>query len=196
MGRHSSANQFYFYRSVVLYFLPWALVAAIAVTAVWAGVAALGQDELATRPPPVKNDQPSAKQKVAGGKNEKDKDREPTPTATPSTSPSPEPDPSETPEAAKIPLITADITVQVLNGTSASTADDEMADRLSGLGYDVVAVVPASTSYPRTTVFWSSSASKAAAEALAQRFGWAVERKPENLSPVVAIHVVVGADEV
>jgi hypothetical protein len=31
--------------------------------------------------------------------------------------------------------------------------------------------------------------------ALAQRFDWTAEEKPENLSAEVAVHVVVGADE-
>ncbi len=200
MGRHSSARQLYFYKSVALYFLPWALVAAIAVTAVWAGVSALGQDELSTRPPPprkeTRKEGPADSKKIAAAPTQSPE----TPAATPSpTSPSPtasattSPSPTED-DGSKTPLIT-DVTVQVLNGTSASAADDAVATRLSDLGFDVVAVQPASTSYPETTVYWSTVDSKDAAEALGERFGWQIGRKPENLSPSVAIHVVVGADE-
>lgn len=191
MGRHSSAGQWYFYRSVVLYFLPWALVAAITVAAVWAGVAALGQKELSTRPPV--DEEPSDTKKVAAAPKRSPKG-EPTTSPTGQPTSSPTGTPTHSPRA-KVPLITDDITVQVLNGTASSTADDDMATRLSGLGFDVVAVEPASISYPETTVFWSSPDSKDAAVALAQRFGWLVEPKPENLSTSVAIHVVVGADE-
>jgi hypothetical protein len=199
MGRHSSARQWYFYRSVVLYFLPWALVAAITVTAVWAGVSALGQEELSTDSPAADRQEPRNGNKAPGPDEEPDKGEpttEPTSSPTGQSSPSPteSPSPQKSPRS-KTPLITEDITVQVLNGTAAATADDEVASRLSGLGFDVVAVEPASVSYSRTTVFWSSPGSKDAAEALAQRFGWLADPKPDNLSDSVAVHVVVGADE-
>jgi hypothetical protein len=86
--------------------------------------------------------------------------------------------------------------VQVLNATSSSSADDMMADRLASLGFDVISVDSASGSYPRTTVFWSYPEATAAAEALARRFGWVVDEKPSNLSATVALHVVVGDDEI
>lgn len=203
MGRRSSASQLHFYRSVVVYFLPWALVAAITVAAVWAGVAALGQKELSTRPPVATKDESPDTKKLASAPKKSPEPKptssptaQPTssPTAQPTSSPTASPTPGESPRS-KTPLITDDITVQVLNGTAASTADDQVATRLTGLGFEVVTVQPASTAYPLTTVFWSSPASKDAANALAQRFGWQVEPKPENLSTSVAIHVVVGADE-
>jgi hypothetical protein len=122
----------------------------------------------------------------------------PTPKASESivvASPTLTPKPTETKEP-DVKLITEGITVQVLNATADDTADDAMADRLSELGYQVIAVEPSSASYPRTTVFWSTDASREAAQALALKFGWVAEGKPDNLSDTVSIHVVVGADEI
>jgi LytR cell envelope-related transcriptional attenuator len=206
MGRHSSARQWHYYKSVVVYFLPWGLVAAIAVTAVWAGVGALGQKELSTRSPGVKKDESPDSNKVALASKKTPKQARPTSPPSPTTSPA-QPSPSPTPSAtkssspikqagAKTDLITRGITVQILNGTAAAAADDVMANRLTELGFDVVAVESSSVTYPRTTVLWSSEASRRAAEALGRRFGWKVEPKPANLSASVAIHVVVGADEI
>ncbi|HEV3472033.1 MAG TPA: LytR C-terminal domain-containing protein, partial [Actinomycetota bacterium] len=69
------------------------------------------------------------------------------------------------------------------------------ADRLSELGYEVVAIEGSSKQYPATTVFWSHPRAQDAAEALAERFGWLAQPKPANLSATVDIHVVVGSDE-
>lgn len=187
MGRHSSPEQGPFVRSVLTWFLPWALLGAVALTAVWFAVDAVGRDELETRPPP-----PSVEASA-------------TPTPTPTPSPSPEATPEDEPSAtataqpratkeATTELIT-DVTVQVLNGTSSSEADDAMADRLARLGFDVIAIDSANTSYPQTTVFWSYPQAQEAAQRLAARFGWAADVKPDNLSTQVALHVVVGADE-
>jgi hypothetical protein len=88
------------------------------------------------------------------------------------------------------------MTVQVLNGTDDPEADDVMADRLAGLGFEVLSVDSASVPYASTTVLWSYAESRSAARRLAARFGWRVAPKPDNLSTEVALHVVVGADEV
>ena len=71
-----------------------------------------------------------------------------------------------------------------------------MADRLAGLGFVIEAVEGSSKTYPATTVFWSYPEAEDAARALAERFGWVAEAKPANLSETVAIHVVVGEDEI
>jgi hypothetical protein len=71
-----------------------------------------------------------------------------------------------------------------------------MADRLSSLGFEVVAVEGSSRQYPETTVFWSFPAAQEAAERLAGKYGWVAAAKPANLSSTVDLHVVVGSDEV
>ena len=185
MGRHSSTEQGPFVMSLVAWLLPWVLIAAVAGVAVSIAVDALGRDALETSPPPAAATSPSPS---------------PTPSPSPIASPTPtrtrpaktSPKPTET----EVPLITEGVTVQVLNATSSSSADDMMADRLASLGFDVISVDSASGSYPRTTVFWSYPEATAAAEALARRFGWVVDEKPSNLSATVALHVVVGDDEI
>ncbi len=183
MGRHSSDQQWHFYRSVAGWLVPWLLVAAVAITAVTIAVDAIGgnSDE---DPPPV-------------AQSETRESQEP---ASPSPSPSPtvkakkikkkSPAPSE-----EVELVTEGISVQVLNGTASPDADTLMADRLAGLGFDVYTVDSASSAYSQTTVFWSYAEARPAAEALAKKFGWASGEKPSNLSTSVALHVVVGTDE-
>jgi len=108
--------------------------------------------------------------------------------STPSPAPTKERD-------EKTKLVTEGVSVQVLDGTASPTAAQSLADKLGGLGYTVVAVEEASRAYEETTVFWSTDASRSAAEALAERFGWVAVPKPANLSADVALHVVAGADE-
>ncbi|MBA2311416.1 MAG: LytR C-terminal domain-containing protein [Actinobacteria bacterium] len=215
MGRHSSDAQFRFYRSVIGWFLPWALVAAVAATALWIAVDALVPNELDARSP-------------AGAVATSSPSPTPAKKASPSPTPSPSPSPTATgggkgdgkkdddksggkqskknkggngdnqpgggQPAEPAPLITDGITVQVLNGTADAAADDLMANRLAQLGFDVIAI-DASTSYAETTVFWSYAEAEPAAQALGARFGWHVAPKPDNLSSQVALHVVVGDDE-
>lgn len=215
MGRHSSDRQFRFYRSVAGWFLPWALVAAVAVTAMWIAVDAIGQEDLDARPPgaPAEGRDPSPS---AEG-------RDPSPSASPSPSVSPTPSARPTPRPGggggddagpgegnggnggdgenggqppdrPPPLITDGVSVQVLNGTSSPTAADAMAARLQDLGF-TIEVVAGATPYDQTTVFWSSESTGPAARRLASRFGWIAGPKPANLSAAVDLHVVVGADE-
>jgi hypothetical protein len=204
MGRHSSDRQFRFYRSVAGWFLPWALVAAVAVTAMWIAVDAIGQEDLDARPP-------------AGASGGRDASPSASPSPSPSSSPSPSPsarstprpgggggDNAEPPEGEgenggqprekPRPLITEGVSVQVLNGTSSPTAADAMAARLQDLGFRIE-VVAGATPYDQTTVFWSSEGAGPAARRLASRFGWIAGPKPANLSADVDLHVVVGADE-
>ena len=192
-GRHSSPDQVHFYKSVVAWFLPWVLIAVVVGTAVWIAVEAVGGA----------TEDPAPAGAVAEATPEPADDPKPTPepaTAEPrgSAEPSAEPTPKPTPEPKeeKDPFITEGITVQVLNATDSAEADDHMADKLSKLGYTVVAVESASSRYDRTTVFWSTEEAKEAAERLAAKFEWIAEQKPENLSTTVSLHVVVGADEV
>jgi hypothetical protein len=185
VGRHSSPRQWRYYLSILRYILPWILVAVVGVSAVWAGVGVLGDDELDPSKGPVAK------------KSEPEEPRsEPTPKATP-VEPDKKPNdkPTEEPEEEEVPLITEGMTVQVLNGTNVSGVDQTMADRLEGLGYQVINVVPAAITYEETTVLWSYAESEEAAARLAERFGWQVKPKPDNLSTQVALHIVVGVDE-
>ena len=185
MGRHSSPRQWRYYLSILRYILPWILVAVVGVSAVWAGVGVLGDDELDPSKGPVAK------------KSEPEEPRsEPTPKATPvDPEKTPNDKPTEEPEEEEVPLITEGMTVQVLNGTNVSGVDQTMADRLEGLGYQVINVVPAAITYEETTVLWSYAESEEAAARLAERFGWQVKPKPDNLSTQVALHIVVGVDE-
>lgn len=152
--------------------------------AVWFLVGALGGDD-PTVPAARESESPS-----------------PTPTPTPTetlvlASPTDEPTPQAKPTKTAEPkeLIVEGINIQILNSTSDTSADDAIADRLRGLGFRIENLERASRAYDRTTVFWSYPEAQEAAERLAARFGWVAEAKPDNLSATVAIHVVVGNDE-
>jgi LytR cell envelope-related transcriptional attenuator len=184
MGRRSSPNQWPFYRSVLSWFVPWALVAVIVGIGVWVAVDALSGGA----------NNPNSSASLAAGSSSSSSASGATkgsPTAAPSTSATPSPEATPTP---KPPLITDGITVQVLNGTSDPTAAERKAAHFARLGFKIVAVGSSVTPYSHTTVFWASPASKPAAKALAAHFGWIAAPKPANLSPDVAVHVVVGAD--
>jgi LytR cell envelope-related transcriptional attenuator len=191
VGRHSSAEQAPFLRSLLGWFLPWLLVAAVAAVAVVVGVNALGQDELAANAPPARGDAPAAASPSPS----------PSPTSTPvpvepSPTPTPEKTPkSERPEKPRSPLITDGISVQVLDAADSAGATDALVARLERLGFEIAVVGSASRLYDDTTVFWSSSGSRKAGEALAERFGWVAAPRPANLSPSVDLHLVVGLDE-
>jgi hypothetical protein len=185
MGRHSSPDQGPFLRSLAAFILFWVFIAGVLGAAAWLAVDLIGGDEVKGTPTAAESPthraspSPKASELVIA-------------TPTPDKS-EPEPVESETP---KPELITDGITVQVLNGTSDLDADDRMADKLASLGFTIEAIEGSSKSYPQTTVFWSYPESEDAARALAERFGWLVQPKPANLSDTVAVHVVVGADEV
>lgn len=109
---------------------------------------------------------------------------------------SPEPIESETPKEKKAPvrLITAGVTIQVLNGTNDPAAGEAMAAELTGLGFQVVTVETTSKPYKETTVYWSFPDAAKAAEALAAKRDWIADEKPANLADTVSLHVVVGSD--
>ena len=164
--------------------LPWLLIAIFVGVAVWLLVSTLGGDD--TTPVARETASPS-----------------PTPTAEPSetlvlaspteeVSPSPKPKPSKTKPRE---LIVEGINIQILNSTSNTEVDDAISERLTDLGFQIENIERASRLYPRTTVFWSYGEAREAAERLAERFGWVAEQKPDNLSDTVALHVVVGEDE-
>ena len=181
MGRHSSDQQWHFYRSVAGWLVPWLLVTAVAITAVSIAVDAIGGNSDGGLTPVAQNTPGESEPPAASP--------EPSPTVKAKKlkrSPAP---------SAEVELVTDGVSVQVLNGTGSPDADTLMADRLAGLGFDVYAVDSASADYAQTTVFWSYDEARPAAEALAEKFGWASEAKPSNLSTSVALHVVVGADE-
>jgi hypothetical protein len=183
VGRHSSPEQSSFYRSLLGWFLPWVLVAAVAGVAVWIAVGALGQGQLDASPPPSSRPEASP---------------EPTESPAPDGKPSPSPTGGEKERPRKRggrELIVEGVSVQVLNATTAAGAGDRMAERLSDLGFEIVAVTDATRLYDETTVFWSSEEDRKAARRLAKRFGWRRDPAPSSLSPAVAVHVVVGQDE-
>lgn len=190
MGKHSSPEQGPFYRSFVAWLFPWILIGVFVLAAVYVAVDVVGKDDTEITP-------------IARAPRSEVPTEEPSETVASST---PEPAVSKTPQPKKTqepkdpksdkPLITDDITVQVLNGTASTEVDDRMADRLSSLGFEVVAVQGSSKQYPSTTVFWSFPSAREAAERLAARFGWIAQIRPANLSATVDIHVVVGGDEV
>lgn len=200
MGRHSSPENVHYYRSLMGWFFPWVLVAVVAAVAVWIAVDALGGPDVGAA---ANKGGPGSGSRIAATPTTTPSHRrrpshsptpKPSPKPRPSHSPASTPSPTATPAPAA-PLITEGVTAQVLNGTSSPSADDDMARRLGDLGYQIVAVRPASRTYEATTVFWSYPSSQSAAEALARHFGWVAQPKPANLSPTVAIHVVVGVDE-
>ena len=195
MGRHSSNEQYRYYQSVVGWFVPWALVGVVALTAVWIAIGALGRGDLNTASP---GGAAQGAEEPGGGTNV-GASESPSPVASPTPQPEepqePEqPEPDDPADKPKPELITEGISVQVLNGTSSSAAGRAMISRLTRLGFDVVVTFPASP-YDDTTVLWSNRGAKPAARALAARFSWRSAPKPANLSPSVDLHVVVGADE-
>ena len=185
VGRHSAGDQRAFYRSAVLWFLPWAVMGVVGLGALWIALDTVGNL--------VGNDDaPSPPRRDAAVV-----DSTPTPAEE---SPSPSPEPPEEPARPKKDknedepeLITEGISVQVLNGTAEDQADDRLAEELEGLGYEIGAVNPYLTR-PDSIVFWSSEEYRAAAEALAEHLGWPATPKPKDLSSEVSIHVIVGAD--
>jgi hypothetical protein len=160
-------------------------VSAMVAVGIWLAVDALGNDDIDTPVVAEKSESPSPSP-IRPSKSPR---AEPTPTPTPQAQPSAEP--SAEPD---VELITENMSVQVLNGTADAAADDRMANQLSELRIEVVAIQGDSRSYELTTVLWSYTESQEAAERLAERFGWQVEPKPDNLSTTVALHVVVGSD--
>jgi len=184
VGRHSSEQKTTFYRSVVTWAVPWLVIAGIVGVAVWFAVGALSGSEVTPSSPPAQGSTGSS--------------------VVPS---SPTPTPSETPQEKKTrprkspspdkdgDLITADVSVQVLNGTGGMAgAAESMATRLRQLGFEIAAVGDALT-VDRTVVYWSGPEDERAARALARSFGWAAGPAPPDLSDVVDVHVIVGPDE-
>lgn len=196
MGSHSSGQQWPYYRSLVGWFFPWMLIAAVVGIAVWVAIDFLGQGELEAPPP---RERTAAADRASPS---------PTPSDSPRAQKTPEAKPEDQvkdrrierkrkPRGDRSPaLITEGVTVQVLNATASPGAASAMGERLESLGFEVVAVESASGSYPRTVVYWSFPAAQEAAEALADRYGWQATAKPTNLSATVDVHVVVGDDEV
>ncbi|MDQ3752748.1 MAG: LytR C-terminal domain-containing protein [Actinomycetota bacterium] len=178
MGRHSAGDKWAFHGSVTRWALPWILLAALVGLGLWFVMRPEG-GELRAQPP----------QKLDQGSS---------PAPTPSSTPNPEPEPTEKEDeagAARRPLITDDVTVQVLDAAGSPEAQDRMVGRLAALGFAVPFEAEASMIYRDTTVYWSFPEAKAAARRLAGRFGWKSGARPSNLSPDVTVHVVVGRDE-
>lgn len=189
MGRHSSESQWPFYRSLIGWFLPWVLIAGVVAVGVVVAVDVMSGDEITD---PIVASSPSDSPSPSPSPTEQ------TPVISPSAeaTKSPEPKRSKEPASEDQELITDGMTVQVLNGTGVASADDDMANRLAQLGFEIVALGGSNKEYGATTVFWSVADAQEAAERLAKRFGWASGPKPANLSTTVKLHVVVGMDEV
>src|ERR671915_51827 len=179
MGRHSSEQRAAFYRSVLTWAVPWLVIAGIVGVAVWFAVGALSGTEVTPSSPPAQGS--------------------PGPSVVPS---SPAPTPDETPQEKKTrprkspspdldgDLITADVSVQVLNGTGGMAgAAESMATRLRQRGLEIAAVGDALT-VDRTVVFWSGPEDERAARTLARTFGWKAGPAPSDLSDVVDVHVI------
>ena len=188
MGRRSSADLIPFYRSVIGWFLPWALIAGVVAVALVLALDAVGGPGEAS---------PKAGDGVAESPSSTlpSLDKEP-PTPPPDSTPSTEPTESGDPSDKKPPPsnLGAGISVQILSGQGAESVAQRLERRLQALGYVIVVTSPTSGNHPRTTVHWSTPADKEDAQALADAFGWLAEQRPENLSPTVNIHVVIGAD--
>lgn len=187
MGRHSSESPWPFYRSLIGWFLPWVLIAGVVAVGVVVAVDAMSGDEITD---PIVASSPSERPSPSPSPTEP----EPTTTATKTAEPKPKKSPKPSPKERE--LITEGMTVQVLNGTGVASADDDMANRLAQVGFEVVALGGSNKEYAATTVFWSVPEAQDAAERLAERFGWVSGPKPANLSATVRLHVVVGMDEV
>jgi hypothetical protein len=191
MGRHSTGDQTSFYRSAALWFVPWTVGAVVAIAAIWIAVDALGNESAPAPTSETKKQQDKAPAAA-------DESPEPSPTESEEPSPSPTPEESESPKADKKPdkpkLITAGVTVQILNGTSSDEADDVVADQLEQLGLDVAAINPYHSN-PTSIVYWSSPEMQETGEALADKLGWKSSIKPAELSTEVDLHVYIGEDE-
>ena len=196
-GRHSSNNQTAFYRSAVQWFLPWIIVGVVAIGALWIAVDALGNDAAPESDASQKDNAPAAVGTSPSEEpTEEEVDSEPTETTEPDAS---DKDKSNKDESNKDKdddreLITDGVSVQVLNGTNDSSLDDQWADKLDGLGFEIEVVNPY-LSAEKTVVYWSSSEFQEAAEALGERFDWPAEEKPSELSAEVSIHVYLGESE-
>lgn len=196
-GRHSANDQISFYRSAFLWFLPWTVLAVVALGAVWIAIDALGNDA-APRTSESRGDKASSGGGAPGGA---------------AGEPSGEPEPAEDPMKDRkrnekkdqkdespggggegVELVSKGISLQVLNGTDQPGLDDAWADKLEGLGFEIAAVNPYSST-KETLVYWSSVDSQEAAELLGERFGWSVQPKPEELSGEVDVHLFLGGDE-
>jgi LytR cell envelope-related transcriptional attenuator len=184
MGRHSSEQRAAFYRSVLGWAVPWIVIAGIVGVAVWFAVGALSGSEVSPSSPPAQGPEESSAAQ---------------PSSTPTDTETPDDDKS-TPAESPSPdqqedLITADVSVQVLNGTGGTAgAAESMAARLRGRGYEIAALGDALI-VDRTVVYWSEPEDERAARVLARRFGWTAGPAPPNLSDVVDVHVIVGPDE-
>ncbi len=189
MGRHSNEDQGPFYRSLLGWFLPWILIALVVGVAIWFLVNAIGGEEVT---PSAADRSPSPTGSAEPSPSETEivlASPEPTPTRNP------KPKPTKRKEPKEVALITEGINIQVLNGTGDTSVDDAVADTLEELGFTIEAIDDSSKAYAQTTVFWSYPEAQKAAEALAARMDWIAQPKPENLSDTVALHVVVGEDE-
>ncbi len=176
MGRHSEPGDLPFLRSLLAGMVPWLVVGVVVAGSVWVAVTTVGGDE--SQPEVVV---PSPTETVEGL---------PDPVITPTPSDEPTPEDDE-------PVDFEGVTAQVLNATGGvEGAGQDMADRLARLGFDIIAIDTALGEIDVTTIYWTSSSGRPAAEALASENGWIAAEKPEDLSSSVDIHVLVGKDEI
>lgn len=194
-GRHSANDQISFYRSAFLWFLPWTVLAVVALGAVWIAIDALGNDA-APRTSESKDGKDSSGGGAPGG-SAGDPSRNPESAEEPgSTKDRKKDEKDKNPGAGgeDVELVTDGVSLQVLNGTDRPDLDDAWAKKLESLGFEIAAVNPY-TSTKETIVYWSNEDVREAAELLGERFGWSAQTKPEELSAEVDVHVFLGADE-
>ena len=191
MGRHSTGNQWVYYRSVAAWLLRWTLLAVMIGAAVWFALDAgegAPQVGVASERDQSHTTGDGRRSEASGGRGtEVEASRSGSPSRTRRASPGD--------ASSREPLITEGITVQVLNSTESSAALDRVVERLQRLGFAVTSIESAAGSYEVTTVFWSYPEARAAASRLADRLQWEARPKPGNLSASVSMHVVVGSDE-
>lgn len=129
------------------------------------------------------------------------------PTPEPTEEPSPttgedseeataEPSPTASPTPAEPTVDPSTVSVQVLDadGVPGDASSDRASAAIAAAGYRVAARNAASITYDVTTVLYTAGNETAARE-LAAALGYReVREKPDNLSPSVELHVVVGRD--
>jgi hypothetical protein len=188
MGKHSTEDQSYFWRSIVLVGVKWIAVLSLPVLAGWGlwrliqpgqspNLGGAAAATLSPAGPPPSEASPSAA---------------PEPTSPEPTSPAPSPPPT----APASPVATSGPTgpVQVLVGTTKTNAGQAAADRLRDAGFKVVAIQRAARGYDLSTALYQPGYEFQAAR-VAQAVGATVtEPAPPGLSRAVTVTVVVGAD--
>jgi LytR cell envelope-related transcriptional attenuator len=197
-GRHSANDQTSFYRSAILWFLPWVVVGVVAIGALWIAIDTLSNDDSSSAHGPSDKGKaaavaPSPEEEPSAEPSEIEEEPTDEPTEVDVDTGTPDEEKEKKGKSGDVELITDGISVQILNGTSDSEVDDGWADKLEGLGFEIAAVNPY-LDLGDTAVYWSNDESQDAAKALGDKFGWPTEPKPNELSSEVDLHIYLGDD--